>query len=92
MKNETPKYTTSEENEAMMQAVAPAPQIDPLLARQQQLRKEYQQITKQISEARQQEAMIKDMITSHTIEAAEIRGAMRENAIKQQEGALYGMD
>ena len=57
-----------------------APQPDPALMRQQQLQQQYQQINGRIGELRQQEALLKDMITDATIQAAEIRGAVKELA------------
>lgn len=61
-----------------------APQPDPALARQQQLQQQYQQINGRIMELRQQKTLVEDMITSATIQAAEIRGAMNE--IEHQKG------
>jgi uncharacterized phage infection (PIP) family protein YhgE len=55
-----------------------APQPDPALMRQQQLQQQYQQINGQIMDLRQKESLIKDMITDATIQAAEIRGALKE--------------
>ena len=57
---------------------ATQPDVDPMLARQQQLQLQYQQINGRIMELRQQETLVKDMITDATIQAAEIRGAMKE--------------
>ena len=61
-----------------------APQPDPALMRQQQLQQQYQQINGRIMELRQQESLVKDMITDATIQAAEIRGALKE--LTQQKG------
>ena len=57
---------------------AEAPQADPTLVRMQQLQQQYKQINGKIMELRQQESLVKDMITNATIESAEIRGALRE--------------
>ena len=54
------------------------PTGDPALMRQTQLQTQYQQINGRIMELRQQEMLVKDMITDATIQAAEIRGAMKE--------------
>jgi TolA-binding protein len=61
-----------------------APQPDPALMRQQQLTQQYQQINGRIMELRQQETLLKDMIMDATMQAAEIRGALKE--ITQQKG------
>ena len=66
------------------ETVLEAPQPDPALMRQQQLQQQYQQINGRIMELRQQETLVKDMITDATIQAAEIRGALKE--ITQQKG------
>lgn len=63
---------------------AAQPDVDPVLMRQQQLQQQYQQINGRIMELRQQETLVKDMITDATIQAAEIRGAMKE--ITSQKG------
>lgn len=60
------------------------PAADPVLMRQQQLQQQYQQINGRIMELRQQETLVKDMITDATIQAAEIRGALKE--ITQKKG------
>jgi len=60
-----------------------APQADPILMRQQELQQQYQQINGRIMELRQQETLVKDMITDATIQAAEIRGAMKELTQKE---------
>jgi len=57
---------------------AEAPQADPILMRMQQLQQQYKQINEKIMELRQQETLVRDMITNATIESAEIRGALRE--------------
>ena len=80
---ETP--TAQTEPKDAPEAVMPQ-EPDPLLVRRQQLQQQLQHTNKQIMEARQQEALIKDMITSYTLEAAEVRGALRENTIQQQKG------
>ena len=54
------------------------PAADPTLVRSQQLQQQYQQINGRIMELRQQETLVRDMITDATIQAAEIRGAMKE--------------
>jgi len=61
-----------------------APQPDPALMRLQQLQQQYQQVNGRIMDLRQQKTLVEDMITSATIQAAEIRGAMNE--IAQQKG------
>lgn len=66
------------------ETVLEAPQPDPALMRQQQLNQQYQQVNGRIMELRQQETLVKDMITDATIQAAEIRGAMKE--LTQQKG------
>lgn len=80
------KNTTPETKSEAVEAVTPAPMADPIWVRQKQLQQQLQKVNKQIMEARQQEALIKDMITGYTLEAAELRGAMRENAMQQQKG------
>jgi len=55
-----------------------SPSVDPALMRQQELQQQYQQINGRIMELRQQETLVKDMITDATIQAAEIRGALKE--------------
>jgi len=69
---------TPSESEKANSELQDAPTINPKLARQQQLQQQYQQITGKIMELRQQETLVKDMITDATIQAAEIRGALKE--------------
>lgn len=78
--------TPNKEEPAEKKAVPEAsqPDVDPILMRRNQLQQQYQQINGQIMELRQKESLIKDMITDATIQAAEIRGAMKE--ITQQKG------
>ena len=71
-------------NPEPQETVLEAPQPDPTLIRMQQLQKQYQQVNGRIMELRQQESLVKDMITDATIQAAEVRGAMKE--LTQQKG------
>ena len=85
-KEETEQSVTApqpEPKEETEQSVT-TPQPDPVLMRQQQLKQQYQQVNGRIMELRQQETLVKDMITDATIQAAEIRGALKE--ITQQKG------
>ena len=66
----------AEQNETVSKASQP--DVGPALMRQQQLQQQYQQVNGRIMELRQQEALLKDMITDATIQAAEIRGALKE--------------
>lgn len=68
--------TPNKEEETTEQTTAPT--ADPALVRQQQLKQQYQQINGRIMELRQQETLVKDMITDATIQAAELRGALKE--------------
>jgi TolA-binding protein len=74
------KTPNKEEETAEKKAVPEAsqPDVDPILMRQQQLQQQYQQINGRIMELRQQEDLVKNMITDATIQAAEIRGALKE--------------
>lgn len=59
--------------------------VDHTLMRQQQLQQQYKQINERIMELRQQKTLVADMITDATIQAAEMRGAMREISTQQAE-------
>lgn len=62
---------------------ASQPDVDPILMRRQQLQQQYQQINGRIMELRQQEELVKNMITDATIQAAEIRGALKEITLQK---------
>ena len=76
MADKTPNKEETAEKKAVPEASQP--DVDPILMRRQQLQQQYQQINGRIMELRQQEALIKDMITDATMQAAEIRGALKE--------------
>ena len=65
---------------------AEAPQPDPTILRQQELQQQYKQANSRIMELRQQETLVRDMITDATMQAAEIRGAIKELNRQQQKG------
>lgn len=73
---------TPPETAQVTEQPAAMPEPNPALLRQQQLQEQYQQINGRIMELRQQESLVKDMITDATMQAAEIRGAMKELAQK----------
>ena len=85
MKNtqETPQPAPQPEPQPAPQP-APQPVADPILMRQQALQQQYQQANGRIMELRQQETLVKDMITDATMAAAEIRGAMKELKLQQK--------
>ena len=58
--------------------VAPNPEVNPKLARQQELQQQYQQITTRTMDLRNQRQLVDDLITDATIQAAELRGALKE--------------
>ena len=64
-------------------AVAPAPEPDPALMRQQQLQQQLQQENKQIMDLKQQKAMVEDMIMAANDRAQRIIGALNEIAYQQ---------
>lgn len=59
------------------------PDKDPTLMRKQQLQQQYQQVTGKIMELRQKRQLVDDMITDATIQAAELRGALKEIDVQQ---------
>ena len=74
------KTPNKEEEAAEKKAVPEAsqPDVDPILMRRQQLQQQYQQINGRIMELRQQEDLVKNMITAATIQAAEFCLGVKE--------------
>ncbi len=77
---------TETQEQPAPEADAPQPTADPTLMRLQALQQQYQQANGRIMELRQQETLVKDMITDATMAAAEIRGAMKELKLQQKKG------
>ena len=66
------------------QSETPAPQADPILMRQNQIKQHMQQINGRISEMRQQRTLIDDMLASLNDQAHILQGRLEECAYNQQ--------